>query len=194
MQRTRPLRVETEVLRGNPLATLIDLSRSAAMVSVGAIGVAHTCHHAGSTAAALAGCADCPVAVIHPPAAGRQDFHRRTGRIVAEVDGSPENVAVLGLAMAEASLRDAALQVITALPPEHLEHRISHWAAHYPDVRVEVISRLGDGSRDDITRYLVEHAESIQLFVSGVRDRRSLGFPGDAGGCSVLTVGGGRRW
>lgn len=186
---TRAVRVETEVLRGNPLATLIELSRSAAMLSVGAMGLAHTCHRAGSTAAALAGSARCPVAVIHPPAPDRQEISRHADCIVAEVDAAPENMAVLGWAMAEAGLRGAPLRVITALPPELIAHRIAHWTQRYPQVRVESVSMV-----DDAARYLVEHARSIGLFVSSVRDRRSLALTGDADSCSVLTVGGGRSW
>src|SRR5699024_1504828 len=64
---TAGVQAETESLRGNPLAVLIELSRSAAMVAVGSVGMAHSCHRAGSTAAALAGSADCPVAVIRNP-------------------------------------------------------------------------------------------------------------------------------
>lgn len=192
---TSAIAVETEVLWGNPLATLIELSRSAAMVCVGAIGVEHACHRAGSTAAALAGSASCPVAVIrradagHPPA---------RGCIVAEADGTPENSAVLGWAMAEAGLRDAPLRVIAPHRPRpgaadeddsavraQLARRIEHWARRFPQVAAEPVVVHGD-----VADYLVEHAGSIQLFVSGTRDRRSLGWPGDAGGCSVLTVGG----
>lgn len=149
---TARVHVETESPHGNPLATLIELSHSAAMVAVGSVGVAHTCHRAGSTAAALAGSAGCPVAVIRTPGPGQ-----RGGPIVAEVDASPDNRAVLGWATAEAELRHAPLRMVTA---------------------------------DDVEDYLSKHAESIQLFVSGTRDRRSLGWAGNTGGCSVLTVGG----
>lgn len=180
---SQPVRVQATVLRGNPLATLIELSRTAALVSVGSIGVAHTCHRAGSTAAALAGSADCPVAVIHQQPGGR-----RAGRIVAEVDAAPENVAVLGWAMAEARLRGAPLAVITSGDPALLQPRIENWVRRYPDVHLASVSRV-----DDVTGYLAEQADAIRLFVSGIRDRRSLGFTDDAGGCSVLTVGGGRR-
>lgn len=146
------VQIETVALHGNPLATLIELSHSAAMVVVGSVGVAHTCHRAGSTAAALAGSTGCPVAVIHGAGTPRHD-----GAIVAEIDTSPDNKTVLGWARAEAELRHAPLQLVTS---------------------------------GDVEGYLAAHAESIQLFVSGTRDRRSLGWAGGTGGCSVLTVGG----
>ncbi|MEO8814496.1 MAG: universal stress protein [Mycobacterium sp.] len=187
-----PLRIETEVLHGNPLATLIDLSRSAALVSVGSTGVAHTCHRAGSTAAALAGSAGCPVAVIH-----NTDVGQRAGLIVAEVDASPDNSAVLGWAMAEAKLRGATLRVLTPARPggtatgsparARLVRLIDHWAQRYPDVEVDLATVPGT---DYLADYLADNVESIQLFVSGTRDRRSLGWADNTGGCSVLTVGG----
>ncbi|MGH3562701.1 MAG: universal stress protein, partial [Mycobacterium sp.] len=195
----RAVKIETELLKGNPLATLIGLSRSAAMLCVGSLGIEHACHRAGSTAAALAGSAHCPVAVIRRP-----DVSRRTGtgRIVAEVDASPDNNAVLQWAMAEARLRGLPLQVITALRSQRgdqsgdlaagdrlaqaqLNRRIDRWTRQYPDVAVESVAVHGS-----VARYLADSAESVQLFVSGTRDLRSLGRPGDSGGCSVLTVGG----
>lgn len=200
------VRVETEVLWGNPLAVLIELSRSATMVCVGSVGVEQACHRAGSTAAALAGSAGCPVAVIRRgeagPAAPRPSD---TGYIVAEVDACPgdwpDNNAVLGWAMAEAKLRGAPLKAITACEAgaarddaaaqAALNRRITHWARRYPEVPIEAVV-VPDGITQYLAGCLVEQADSIQLFVSGTRDRRSLGWPGDAGGCSVLTVSGTR--
>jgi nucleotide-binding universal stress UspA family protein len=187
----KPVKIETEVLRGNPLATLIELSRSAPMMCVGSIGIGCACHRAGSTAAALSGSARCPVAVIRrsdvrppdPPAVS-------SGRIVAEADTSPDNNAVLQWAMAEARLRDAPLRVISASPADsdsavqaQLNRRIDRWARLYPDVAVESVAVHGS-----VAKYLADNAESVQLFVAGNRDRRSLGWPDDARGCSVLTV------
>ncbi|MBS9534860.1 universal stress protein [Mycobacterium sp. M1] len=180
--RRAAVKIEAETLRGNPLATLIDLSRSAAMVSVGSIGVTHSCHRAGSTAAALAGSARCPVAVIRGGGAAT-----RPGRIVAEVDASPDNGAVLDWAMAEAELRGVGLQVLAS--STGLQHRIDHARQRHPRVPVDVVTDV-----DDVAQYLADclaaEPDSVQLFVSGTRDRRSLGWAGQTGGCSVLTVGG----
>ena len=177
------VKVETEVLWGNPLSTLIGLSQSATMLCAGSIGIEQICHRAGSTAAALAGAADCPVAVIHHPP--RQ--HVGTGYIVAEVDVAPENNDVLGWAMAEARLREAPLRLVVAGEPARraqLDRRVEHWAGLYPDVDVETITV------PSVADYLAENAESVRLFISGTRDRRSIGEAGGAAGCSVLTVGG----
>jgi nucleotide-binding universal stress UspA family protein len=183
----KPVKIETEVLRGNPLATLIELSRSAAMMCVGSIGIGCACHRAGSTAAALAGSARCPVAVIRRPDAVRSAAPPAgAGCIVAEVDTSPDNNAVLQWAMAEAKLREAPLRVIASSAVQaQLSRRIDRWAELYPDVAVESVMVHGD-----VAEYLSCDAEPVQLFISGNRDRRSLGWPDDARGCSVLTVGG----
>ncbi|HET9874419.1 MAG TPA: hypothetical protein VFQ37_01475 [Mycobacterium sp.] len=153
---------------GSPAATLIELSRSAAMLCVGSIAIAHACQSAGSTAAALAESAGCPVAVIrHPDAGQRAD----AGNIVAEADASPENNAVLGWAMAEARLRGAPLRVITSAQsqPGDMEgdpstRRIDRWPRQYPDVVVEPVAVQGSVV-EHLADCLAEEAESIQLLV-----------------------------
>lgn len=183
-QATARVQVETELRHGNPLATLIELSHSAAMVAVGSVGVAHTCHPAGSTAAALAGSAGCPVAVIRSP-----DTHQRAGQIVAEVDASPDNRTVLGWALAEAKLRHAPLRVVTS--DDRVRQRLDDWAHRHPDLPVAAVT--ADDMSGGLGAFLAREAESIQLLISGTRDRRSLGWAGSTGGCSVLTVGGAPR-
>ncbi|MCB0943960.1 MAG: universal stress protein, partial [Mycobacterium sp.] len=61
----RPVKVETEIVEGRPTATLLEASRSAAMLCVGAVGIRHLEHNrVGSTAAALVADAHCPVAIV----------------------------------------------------------------------------------------------------------------------------------
>jgi nucleotide-binding universal stress UspA family protein len=178
------VQVETVSLQGNPLATLIELSHSAAIIAVGSAGVAHTCHHAGSTAAALAGSAGCPVAVIRSP-----DTGQHTGPIVAEVDASPDNRAVLGWALAEAKLRHAPLRVVAS--DDRVRGRLDEWARRHPSLLVEAV--VADDVDGYLSACLAEEADTIQLFISGTSDRRRLGWAGGTGGCSVLTVGGAPR-
>lgn len=195
----KAVKIETATLSGNPLTTLIGLSRSATMVCVGSIGVGCACHRAGSTAAALAGSAPCPVAVIRRPAVRQR---RGTAHVVAEVDPSTDNDDVLRWAMAEARLRGAPLRVIGAWRSQaddpagattadrvraQLDRRVAGWARRYPDVAVESVAVRGS-----VPRYLAENAESVELFVSGTRDLRSLGRPGGDVGYPVLTVAGTR--
>ena len=59
------VKIETEIAEGPSLGSLIRASASAAMVCVGAVGLRHfQAGRMGSTAAALAISARCPVAII----------------------------------------------------------------------------------------------------------------------------------
>ena len=106
----KPVKIETEVVHGPAVGSLIRASASAAMVCVGAVGLRHfQPGRVGSTAAALATSARCPVAIIR----GRDDRRRRPAEgITVEVDGSPDNGVLLGAAIEEALLRNAALQAV----------------------------------------------------------------------------------
>lgn len=123
-----PVKTETDVVPGRPIGTLIRASASAAMVCVGAVGLRHF-HSVGSTAAALASSAHCPVAIIR----GR-DGHRPAGRVVVEVDGPFDNDALLGVAIEEALLRGAWLRVVGA---GDVDRRLTQWKRHHPQLRVE---------------------------------------------------------
>ena len=80
----KPVKLESNVLEGDPVTELVELSRSAEMVCVGSRGTNDSAHHdRGSTAAALAQAAFSPVAIVrrrhtHKPAACRPVGPRRT--------------------------------------------------------------------------------------------------------------------
>jgi nucleotide-binding universal stress UspA family protein len=78
-----PVKIETEMLSGKPLAMLARVARSAAMICVGSIGTRHAIQGTGSVAAALPGMAQCPVAVIRPPQCGAAGTG--IGSVVVEV-------------------------------------------------------------------------------------------------------------
>ncbi len=100
----KPVRVETEIAHGPAVGSLIRSSASAAMVCVGAVGLRHFQRgRVGSTAAALAISAHCPVAIVRG-GDGRRD--QPEGKTVVEIDGSPDSV-LLTAAVEEALLRDA---------------------------------------------------------------------------------------
>lgn len=67
-----PVKVETEILCGRPLAKLLEASSSAAMLCIGSIGLDHARQGATSVAKVLARSARCPVAVIRQPTNGRR--------------------------------------------------------------------------------------------------------------------------
>ena len=90
----KPVKIEVEITKGPPVATLVRASRSAAMVCVGAVGSDHfQPDRVGSTAAAVATSAQCPVAVIH--GFGRPT-RRHRGWVVVEVDKSPTTASCWG--------------------------------------------------------------------------------------------------
>jgi nucleotide-binding universal stress UspA family protein len=182
----KPVKIETDVLSGKPLAKLAEESRSAAMVCVGSIGIKHACHGSGSVAQALPRLTRCPVAVIRT--SQRRAANARS--IVVEVD----NGVVLRHAFEEARLRGAPLRGVAKwraetpddvadgnrLAQAQLNRRIAPWTRLYPDVAVEptVI-------RDSLGEYLANNTESVDVFVTG--GCSDLGRRG-AVECSVLAV------
>jgi len=203
----QPVKIDTEIAVGPPIRSLIRASASGAMVCVGAVGLRHfRPSRVGSTAAALALSAHCPVAIIR----SRGDDHLRqpAGGIVVEVDGSPDSGVLLGAAMEEALLREAAIHAIVCRRTlsgdmgvadgegdrwalTDLERRLVRWKRRYPRLRVEssvVHGRLVD--------YLANNRRSVRLVIVGAHNREHLGqLVGPVGsailqdaGCSLLIV------
>jgi nucleotide-binding universal stress UspA family protein len=169
------------------------------------MGLKHSAQgRVGSTAAALASSARCPVAVVrsHDPVRAEHQS------VVAEVDESAVTDGVLRRALDEAQLRNAPLRVLMAwqsrytdthdgsavadgnrLARAHLDRRLAQWRKRYPDLDVQVVAVHGS-----TLNYLNKNADSIQLLIVG-RERAQgitalLGPPGYAAlhnaNCSVL--------
>ena len=200
----RSVRVETEVVTGAPTLVLLEASRTAAMVCVGALGLRHFGHHrVGSTSVALVGSALCPVAVVRGGA-------RSGGWVVVESDDTPEAATVLQCGVAEARLRSAPLRVLGAwqsrtgdshdaaavadgnrMVRAQLDRRLSEWRHRYPDLDVAPVAVHGS-----MLGYLTGHVADIQLVVVGARNAGGIGeLFGPAGlaalhdtDCSVLVV------
>ncbi len=200
----KPVKIEVEILQSRPARALIDASRSAAMICLGDMGLKHSGYgRMGSTAAAVAAAAHCPVAIVRPA-----DPRPGQGWVVAEVDGSPASNHVLQRALDEARLRETSLRVLTSWPSRftdiydsravgdgnrlakaRLERQLAQWKKRYPDLDIE--SAVVHGNT---LNYLTEYADWIQLLV--VRHERAEGIknlvgpPGYASlheaGCSVL--------
>lgn len=171
----KPVKVESEIVQDRPIAALLAESRSAAMVCVGSTGLQHAMHgHIGSTASALANSAHCPVAVVpitSDPAP--------SGAVLAVVDEAHANRAVLQLAIREARLRGAPLQVMTAwshhgdgLPDvdnapaalARLERDLAPWRRGNPDVDIRPIAQHGG-----VVNYLAHSlrtAEPVHIVVA----------------------------
>ena len=114
-----PVKIEVEIAQDRPARVLREQSRSAPMLCVAALGIRQaTGRRVGSTAAALAEAAHCPVAVIrghnHNPGTPRW--------VVAVVDESPESHDVLDLAVTEALLRRRAAEGADDLAPTIHRH------------------------------------------------------------------------
>ncbi|WP_396928171.1 universal stress protein [Mycolicibacterium sp.] len=149
-----PVRVETAIVEGNPACVLIGESRMAALVCVGSAGKGPcTRMPLGSTAAALAKHANCPVAIVRCGAAPPTD----TGWVAAVQNDEPDNDAVIHWAMQEGRLRRAPVLLI--------DTRRDSWIRRYPDVVVRTVA-----TRDARTRSNVGDSDSIQLAVVGLAD------------------------
>ena len=178
----KPVKIEVEITQGRPTSTLVQASRSAVMVCVGAVGLNHfQPGRVGSTAAALASSAHCPVAIIRGQdrAAGRH-----ADGIIVETDQGPHDGVVLEAAMEEARLRKAQLTVITCWQSQftdihdagavaegnrrvgaQLDRRLARWTRRYPDLEVKSVAVHGS-----TLNYLAKNADSAQLVVVGAHD------------------------
>ena len=183
-----PVKIEVEIMQERPTRALLDATRWAAMVCVGSMGLKHCLHgRMGSTAAALALSAHCPVAVVR----GHDPFGPAGQWVVVELDASPASEGVLRRALDEAQLRAAPLRVLNGnrLAGAQLHRRLATWKKHYPDVDLDTVDAHGS-----TVNFLTEKANSIQLLVVGHERSHGIGAlvgpPGYAAlhnaNCSVL--------
>jgi nucleotide-binding universal stress UspA family protein len=195
-----PVKIEMEILRGDPASMLARASRSAAMVCVGWTGRSRSAE-LGSIASSLSRSAHCPVAVIRARARASLD-----GRwIIARVDESPCSDAVLLQATKEARLRRAPLLALTtgsdhdagASSADAIRLRLDrHLAERSLDATEVSLCSLPIGH--GVLEYLANNVGLAQLVVVGADDPRVVteltGPHADAvlhhTGCSVMCVRG----
>jgi nucleotide-binding universal stress UspA family protein len=201
----KPVKIEIEILHKNPTRALIESSHRAALLCVGSIGLKHSSQgRIGSTAAALAAAAHCPVAVVH----GFDSHRAHRGWVVVELDEFSTLDGVLLCALEEARLRGLPLRVLTTwqsrytdihasnaitdgnrLARARLDRRLDQWRERYPDLEVKAVAVHGS-----TLNYFAREAGSIELLVIGHERahgiRELVGPPGYAtlhqAGCSVL--------
>lgn len=182
----KPVKIEVEILQARATRALLDASRSAVLICVGSRGLNHiTQGRIGSTAAALAESALCPVAIIR----GHDPHRRKPGWVVAEVSGSSASTGVLRRGFDEACLRGAPLRVVTTwqsrftdahdsqavaernrLAQTQLDRRLAVWKKRCPDLDVQAVAVHGS-----TLDYLARNAGSIQLVVAGRERERGVG-------------------
>ncbi|GAA1216515.1 universal stress protein [Prauserella alba] len=184
-----PADIEVEMSSGDEISVLIEESRSAAMLVLGAEGVGGFAGMlAGSTAIAVTGHAECPVVVIRHRDDGTPASE--DGPVVVGVDGSPVSEEATAVAFHEASLRNVKLVAVNAMldieydsalnqalvyfegEPKKQHHemvlaeRLAGWTEKYPDVVVERVIE-----RDRPRRQLMEWSDTASLLVVGSRGR-----------------------
>jgi nucleotide-binding universal stress UspA family protein len=201
----KPVKIETDIVRGRPAATLIRISRRVSMICIGAIGAKHFQHgRIGSTAAALAGSAHCAVAIIRGAMPGARE---NANVVLVATDDSPDDGILLETATFEAYLRDAPLRAITCWQPPRsdpaatkegdrqvraqLYRRLARWQSRYLGVQAEAVAVHGK-----LSDYLATHAAELQLVIISARGpgqvREVVGPAGNAAlsaaHCAVLVV------
>ncbi|SCX27839.1 universal stress protein [Mycolicibacterium fluoranthenivorans] len=192
-----PVKIEVEIRQGDPTAVLIEASRSAVMLCVGATGREHTPGAAlGAHIGELTSAAHCPVAVIRPDSSALD-----TSGVVAEIDDSCDIAAVLEHGVAEARGRHATLSILSTWQPRFtdihdtqaraagnrrtragLERKLDWLRRKHPDLTIKMAAAQGS-----TTTYLHRHAASVDLLIVGRTRRDGLcDLIGSAGHATLI--------
>jgi len=149
--------INSELLVGATVATLIDLSKEAEMIVVGCRGRGALQQRLlGSVSAGLVHHAYCPVAVIHNGDPSMP--HPAKASVLVGIDGSPASELATGIAFDQASRRGVELVALHAwsdtgvyefpgtdwstfksLEDQLLAERLAGWQERYPDVTVRLV-------------------------------------------------------
>jgi hypothetical protein len=172
----KPVKIETDILRGSPGAILVSESDDADMICVGSLGIdRYSRALLGSTATEVAEKALCPVAVIRsqPDQPGPH-----INWIVVEVDDAPDRDIVIDQAMREAQLRKLPVLAIggtvpadsSEVSPHELDNRLWPWRRWYPDVHIYPVT-----TGHNVTRFLKTIDDLVPMAVVGAADAGQLG-------------------
>ncbi|ORB16865.1 universal stress protein [Mycobacterium noviomagense] len=166
----KAVKVETDILRGDPAAVLIAESRRADMVCVGSVGIGRFARALlGSTAAELAKAAHCSVAIIRTKP---RQLKLASDCIVVAVNNSSENEAVVQQAMKEAQLRDAPVLALGGwredlgdMTLDDVNRRLESWRLRCPSVQIYTAA-----THTNIADFLGVNGRRVQLAVIGSSD------------------------
>lgn len=195
------LRVTTVVRDGFASQALVDASRTAALVVVGAMGHGVLSRASvGAVAMQVVTHARCPVLVVgHETTPATEEG----GRVVVGVDGSKPSLKALSTAFDEAALRRASLEIVHAWQPRGASDPTlsaeSSWARYEADLEASVERALGSRRADqpgvkvdlevvrgEPAKALVDHSEGAALLVVG--SRGAGGFDGLHVGSTALQL------
>jgi nucleotide-binding universal stress UspA family protein len=175
----QPIEVQTDILQGDPAATLVETSRCAELMCVGAKGMHDSAPaHRGATGAMVAESAHCPVILVRRRVTGSHIAD--AGRwVVAVLDESPASRGLLDTALAEGRRRGATVLALTPWParktggvqrvydPLGLRGRVDHCVEDNgtQGVRVRALSLPSD-----LTELLAQTPVLDQLVIAGMSD------------------------
>jgi nucleotide-binding universal stress UspA family protein len=170
----RPVKVETEILRGPPGALLVSESDDAEMICVGSVGIGRYSRALlGSTATEVAEKAHCPVAVIRSQS---DQPGPNINWIVVAVGDAPGRDTVVDQAMREAQLRKLPVLAIgtahadgTDASSHDLDNRLWPWRRWYPDVHIYPVT-----TGASVAHFLKSSDDLVPLAVIGGADSGQL--------------------
>ena len=174
----KPVKIEVEILQDRPTRALLEASRWAAMVCVGAMGLKHSAQ--GGLAQPRRRWRRPPTAPS-PSSADTIRSRRNNSGWSPRSTNLPASDGVLRRALEEAQLRGAPLRVLTTwqsrftdihdgdavadgnrLARAQLDRRLAQWKKRYPDLDVRAVAVHGS-----TLNFLTKNAGSIQLLVVG---------------------------
>jgi nucleotide-binding universal stress UspA family protein len=170
----KPVKIETDILRGQPGALLVSESDDAEMICVGSVGIGRYSRALlGSTATEVAEKAHCPVAVIRSqPDQPEPDINW----IVVAVGDAPGRDTVVDQAMREAQLRKLPVLAIgtahadgTEASSHELDNRLWPWRQWYPDVHIYPVT-----TGASVAHFLKSSDDLVSLAVIGGADAGQL--------------------